>query len=141
MKHVGKTTLNGMVMQVQDMVKKLVKSVYPWIHLESKSWPDIVEKLMNYRPKLYVHNVVWTFPNTHRLKCNTDGASKGNPDLSSYTFCLRDSQEDLVYARAAGLGNTTNTEAELMAIYEALEYCLGRQLKEVTIETDSLSLV
>ncbi|KAG5585748.1 hypothetical protein H5410_046182 [Solanum commersonii] len=56
---------------------------------------------MNYRHKLHVHNVVWTFPNKHRLKCNTNGASKGNPGLNSYALCLYDSHGDLVYANEA----------------------------------------
>jgi len=140
-KHGGNTTLSGMVVQVQDMVRKLVKTLYPWIHLESNLWPDIVMKLKWYTPKLHYHSVLWKPPDTHRLKCNTDGASKGNPGLSSYGFCLRNSHGNLIYARAAGVGTTTNTEAEAVAIHEALEYCWENRLREVIIETDSLCLM
>ncbi|KAK4730438.1 hypothetical protein R3W88_023426 [Solanum pinnatisectum] len=123
------------------IIIKLVKTLYPWIHLESNLWPDIAMTLKWYTPKLHYHSVLWKPPDTHRLKCNTNGASKGNPGLSSYGFCLRNSHENLIYARAAGVGTTTNTKAEAVAIHEALEYCWENRLRKVIIETDSLYLM
>ncbi|KAH0636380.1 hypothetical protein KY290_036818 [Solanum tuberosum] len=141
LKHGGSLTFNGVVMQVQDMVKKLVKRLYPWIYLESTQWSYITRRLRRYKPTLHYHSVVWRPPDLQKLKCNVDGASKGNPGPSSYGFCQRNSQGDLIYARAAGVGNTTNFEAESLAIYESFEYCWEKQLREVIIETDSLTLV
>ncbi|KAH0637696.1 hypothetical protein KY289_037611 [Solanum tuberosum] len=141
LKHGGSSTFNGMVMQVQDMVKKLVKRLYPWIYLESTQWLDITRRLMRYKPTLHYHSVVWRPPDLQKLKCNVDGASKGNPGPSSYGLCRRNSQGDLIYARAAGVGNTTNIEIESLAIYESFKYCWEKQVREVIIETDSLTLV
>ncbi|KAK4706363.1 hypothetical protein R3W88_034058 [Solanum pinnatisectum] len=95
-------------------------------------------KLKWYTPKLHYHGVLWKSPDTHRLKCNTDGASKGNSGLSSYGFCLRTSHGNLIYARAAEVGTTTNTKAEAVAIHEALEYCWENRLIEVITKINSL---
>uniref|UniRef100_A0A0V0IH31 Putative ovule protein n=1 Tax=Solanum chacoense TaxID=4108 RepID=A0A0V0IH31_SOLCH len=94
-------------------------------------WGDTVRKLKVYKPKLHTHLVVWKPPDTGKLKYNTDGASKGNPGPRSYAFCLRDSQGNLVYARTAGMGEITNTEAKLWTIYKAVEFCWERKLREV----------
>ena len=97
-------------MQVQEMVRKLVKTLYPWIHLDSSLCLEIVKKHKWYKPKLHYHSVIWKTPDTHRLGCNTNGVSKGNLVLSAYGFCLRNSQGSLIYARSAEVGSHTNTE-------------------------------
>ncbi|XP_059290999.1 uncharacterized protein LOC132044521 [Lycium ferocissimum] len=43
--------------------------------------------------------VKWTFPDRRCFKCNTDGASKGNPGPSSAAFCSRDSSGEFIYAK------------------------------------------
>lgn len=43
----------------------------------------------------------------------------GNPRIGDLYFCLRNEKEDLIYAKAAGLGETTNVEAEILTIREA----------------------
>ncbi|KAK6791473.1 hypothetical protein RDI58_010554 [Solanum bulbocastanum] len=48
--------------------------------------------------KLYYLPVCWK-PPEGILKCNTDGASRGNPGRSSYGFWLRNSVGDLVYVQ------------------------------------------
>ncbi|XP_060195035.1 uncharacterized protein LOC132624247 [Lycium barbarum] len=63
--------------------------------------------------------------------CNTDRASRGNPGISSYTFCIRDELGDLVYAKAEGIGEATNTQAEMIAIKEALRYCRDRDFNKI----------
>lgn len=45
-KHRANTSLSGMVMKVQDLVKKLV---YPRIYMQTRLWPDIVQKLKCYK--------------------------------------------------------------------------------------------
>ncbi|XP_075084295.1 uncharacterized protein LOC142167870 [Nicotiana tabacum] len=71
-------------------------------------------------------------------KCNTDGASKGNPGPSSLGFCVRDDEGDVVYARAVDLGVTTNVMAEAKAILQGLEYCVEHDFHPLILETDSL---
>ncbi|KAK4721356.1 hypothetical protein R3W88_011589 [Solanum pinnatisectum] len=72
------------------------------------------------------------------LKCTTDGATRGNPELSFYGFCIRDHKGDLCYAQAGVLGQTTNVHAEARAILEALRYWVNTVDAEKVLETDSL---
>ncbi|KAH0746233.1 hypothetical protein KY285_007890 [Solanum tuberosum] len=66
----------------------------------------MVEKLKELRPKLHFFWVTWKYPNSQRLKCNTDGRSRGNLGLSSYGFCIRDDRGDLIFAEAQGIAIT-----------------------------------
>lgn len=45
------------------------------------------------------------------LKCNSDGASKGNLGPSSGAFCIRSDTRNLVYAEAIRLEEDTNLVA------------------------------
>lgn len=118
----------------------MVKSFFPWIKLSTWTWIDVVETIRPYKPRLHYHKVMWLKPGIGQAKCDTDGASRGNPGINSYGFCIRDDKGDLIYARAKGLGFDTNTVAEAMAIKEALEYCYDEDLRDFILETDSLSL-
>ncbi|XP_060170463.1 uncharacterized protein LOC132601391 [Lycium barbarum] len=86
------------------------------------------------------HEVKWNFPDRRCFKCNTDGASKGNPGQSSAVFCIRDSSGEFIYAMASLLTNTTNLVAKAMAIEEGIKYCVLRDLLLVIVETDSLTM-
>ncbi|KAF3632412.1 hypothetical protein FXO38_26175 [Capsicum annuum] len=86
-----------------------------------------------------LHNIVVKL-DMAKVKCNIYEASRGKPGMSSYDFCIRDDQGNVIYARAKGLGVTTNTLAESLAIKEALKYCYENNFKEFILETDSLSL-
>ncbi|KAK6789735.1 hypothetical protein RDI58_013535 [Solanum bulbocastanum] len=63
-----------MVWQVQDLVWKLIKTLYPWMKIGKKSWPYTIAMLKEYRPRLYCLGVTWQFPKKNKLKFNTDGA-------------------------------------------------------------------
>uniref|UniRef100_M1BF38 RNase H family protein n=1 Tax=Solanum tuberosum TaxID=4113 RepID=M1BF38_SOLTU len=139
-KHGGNTTFTEMVSQIHELIRKVMKLLYPRIRLDRRDCPDFIAKIKEYKPKLYVHSVVWKPPVAQKLKCNTDGASRGNPGMCSFSFCIRDDRGDIRYARAKRIGITTNTEAEVLAIHEALEYNYCNDLMGITIETDSLSL-
>lgn len=52
-------------------------------------------------------------------KYNIVGASRGNSSISSYDFCLRDDQGDLIHDKRANINDTTNIEAEIKAILQA----------------------
>ncbi|XP_060183256.1 uncharacterized protein LOC132613237 [Lycium barbarum] len=111
-----------------------------------KSVRDFVRKrenkqLSTYRPRIYYAKVLWRMPPSGRLKCNTDGASRGNPGKSSYGFCIRDNKGDLVYAQAKDIGISTNTESEAEAIKQAFKYCKENNLLHIQVETDSLVLL
>ncbi|XP_059310971.1 uncharacterized protein LOC132062414 [Lycium ferocissimum] len=86
------------------------------------------------------HKVKWNFPDRGCFKCNTDGASKGNPGPSSAAFCVRDSSGEFIYAMARILTETTNLVAEVVAIEEGITYCVLHDLLPVIVETDSLTM-
>lgn len=88
-------------------------------------WSEMVEYLERYKPKLYHLAVTWKPLAQGSLKCNTDGASKGNPGRSAYGFCLRNENGDLVYAQGEAIHKTTNIDAKAIAIREAIYHCLS----------------
>ncbi|KAK6777808.1 hypothetical protein RDI58_024526 [Solanum bulbocastanum] len=139
-KHGGKDTFIEMVWQVQDLVWKLIKTLYSWMKIGKTSWPHTIALLKECKPRLYCLGVTWKFPEKDKLKCNTDGACWGNPRNCASAFYVRDEKRDLIYAKARGIKIGTNTEAEVYAIKEALEFCLTLQVQGITMETDSLAL-
>ncbi|XP_060194967.1 uncharacterized protein LOC132624163 [Lycium barbarum] len=87
--------------------------------------------------------VNWRPPDRGWIKCNTDGAARGNPGRGSWGFCLRNENGDLIAAKAKELTNpaSTNTQAEAMAILQAIKYVEEKQFQQILIETDSLLLM
>lgn len=56
------------------------------------------------------------------FKCNTDGASKGNPQQNSYDFCIRNDAGYVLFAKAMELGLSTNIVAKARAIVKGLSF-------------------
>ncbi|XP_059291999.1 uncharacterized protein LOC132045436 [Lycium ferocissimum] len=85
-------------------------------------WSTLVQSLQNYSPRTKVIHVKWEPPELGWVKCNTDGASRGNPGRGSWSFCIRDENANLLVAKAKEMENPqcTNTQAEAMAILQAL---------------------
>uniref|UniRef100_M1AUB4 RNase H family protein n=1 Tax=Solanum tuberosum TaxID=4113 RepID=M1AUB4_SOLTU len=54
------------------------------------------------------------------MKCNINGASKGNPGPSSAEICIRDYNGNLVAAKGFKIQDTTNIVAEARAIRESI---------------------
>ncbi|KAH0755025.1 hypothetical protein KY290_025295 [Solanum tuberosum] len=102
--------------------------------------PQLMDTLQNYKPLLHYRVIRWTKPSEGWVTCNTDGASKGNPGISSYGYCIRDMNGDLMYAEAHNIGEATNMDTEVTAVWKALQYCLENDLRQVRLETDSLAL-
>ncbi|XP_059285194.1 uncharacterized protein LOC132038560 [Lycium ferocissimum] len=50
---------------------------------------------------------------------------------------LRNTDGNLIYAQAADIGITTNTDAEVMAIVEAMRYCRNEGLDNIIVQTNS----
>ncbi|KAH0708725.1 hypothetical protein KY284_010152 [Solanum tuberosum] len=81
-------------------------------------------------------------------------SSRGNPGLSSTTFCIRDHLGNLVIAKgfklqdstnlvAKGfkLQDSTNLVAEARAIREGLMFCMDNMIEQVIIESNSMAMV
>ncbi|XP_060196277.1 uncharacterized protein LOC132625704 [Lycium barbarum] len=100
-------------------------------------WEELIRMREEGTNRLKIIKVVWKFPPSGWLLCNTDGASRGNPGRSAYGFCLRNIDGNLIYAQAADIGITTNTNAEVMAIVEAMRYCRNEGLDNIIVQTDS----
>lgn len=71
------------------------------------------------------------------LKCNTDGASRGNPGPSASAFCLRNHEGRLLGAKGVKIVDSSNLVAEARAISEGLD----NHYSNIIIETDSLFMV
>jgi ribonuclease HI len=75
------------------------------------------------------------------LKCNTDGASCGNPGNAACGGIFRNSDADFVYGFAEPLGESTAYIAELSGVIRAIEIAFQKQWNNLWIETDSSSVV
>src|SRR5258708_28120998 len=56
------------------------------------------------------------------LIINTDGASRGNPGLSSYGFIIKTDDGVILHQEGKFIGHATNNIAEYTAVLKALEY-------------------
>lgn len=121
-------------------MQQLIKAKFPNLRNLPWQWSGCYDRIQGHRSNLFYHIVRWQMPETGWVKCNTDGACKGNPRISSYGFCIRDVNGDLLYAESDCIGVTTNIRAELTAILRALDYCNQHLLNHVILETDSLTL-
>ncbi|KAH0706212.1 hypothetical protein KY285_010708 [Solanum tuberosum] len=106
----------------------MMKKNYVWSKVSRNNWKAILRRASTYKQRLYHCIVRCEAPQEGMMKCNTDGASRGNPRSSAYGFCLRNSHGDLIYAAAENRGITTNVEAELRAILEAIKYCVAKNM-------------
>nr|XP_016462864.1 PREDICTED: uncharacterized protein LOC107785952 [Nicotiana tabacum] len=110
----------------------------PGIKGVTTNWTDLHENLANHVPKLRYTKVMWQLPHMGWIKCNTDGACRGDNRGASYGFCIRDGIGDLIYAQANVVKEATNNIAEARAILEALRYIVQMPFPACIIETDSL---
>ncbi|KAH0704871.1 hypothetical protein KY289_009947 [Solanum tuberosum] len=140
MKHEGKQT------SVARVIHNITRNMYMLVRLRKPfmtcpvNWPDMLLEWTSYKPKMKVKRVLWEFPPNGWVKYNTDGASRGNPGLSSYAFVLRNAKGDVEYVERASIENTTNTVAEAKAILEASKHCKKSQHNQIIIQTDSMLL-
>ncbi|XP_016461411.1 uncharacterized protein LOC107784749 [Nicotiana tabacum] len=93
-----------------------------------------------FTPPLKVTKVLWEMPPQGWIKVNCDGASRGNPGRSSIGYTLRDDEGNINYACGMLIHETTNNEAEALAIVEELKYCEAKGFAQVILQTDSLLL-
>ncbi|XP_075095079.1 uncharacterized protein LOC142173397 [Nicotiana tabacum] len=137
-KHGASVSTNRVIHEINRTLHQLARVRYTWMPNIPLLWPDMIQYFEGYKPTLTTTRVTWQLPFHGWYKCNTDGASKGNPAPSSLGFCMRDDKGDVVYARAVDLGVTTNVVAEAKAILQGLEYCVEHDLHPLILETDSL---
>ncbi|XP_060210738.1 uncharacterized protein LOC132637701 [Lycium barbarum] len=83
----------------------------------------------------------WTSPPQGWFKCNSDGASKGNPGPSSSAYCVRDSVREFIHASVRRIADTHCLVAEAKAMYNGIVYYVNIHLMPLYVETDSLTPV
>ncbi|XP_075077209.1 uncharacterized protein LOC142163953 [Nicotiana tabacum] len=93
-----------------------------------------------YSPKLKITKVLWELPEPGWMNVNTDEASKGNPRRSSIGYVLRNEIGDVLYACGREIQDSTNTEAEAVAMVEALKHYVEHSYLQIWLQTDSLLL-
>ncbi|XP_070045233.1 uncharacterized protein [Nicotiana tomentosiformis] len=131
---------NRVIHEVNKTLHNLARIKFPWLSHIPVLWPEMIQFFEAYKPILITRKFTWQLPRERWYKCNTGGASKGNPGPSSLGFCVRDDAGDLIYARSVNLDETTNVVAEAKAILQGLEYCYANSLHPLILETDCLLL-
>lgn len=77
--------------------------------------------------------MVWKASKIGMVKCNIDGASRGNPGRSSYGFCFRDQKGDIIYAEDGHIGFSTNIVAKATTIWRALQFGKLHQINNLLL--------
>lgn len=111
-----------MVQGCNKNIQLLIKVTYPHLTIGPMLWIGCFDYLQRQRPILQCKPISWIVPDKGWIKVNTDGASKGNPEISSYRFCLRNELENLIYVEARHIWITTSIYTEALGILRALQY-------------------
>ncbi|XP_024640521.1 uncharacterized protein [Medicago truncatula] len=71
------------------------------------------------------------------IKCNIDGAAKGNPGLSAAGGVFRDREGQFILCFSEPLGISTSYISEMHGAFRAIEIAFQRGWRNLWIETDS----
>ncbi|GAU46323.1 hypothetical protein TSUD_28400 [Trifolium subterraneum] len=85
-----------------------------------------------------IKEVIWCPPLFNWTKCNIDGASRGNPGLSSCASVFRNHEADVLCYFVEPLGIASSYSAELCGAMRATELAHQRNYINLWIETDSV---
>jgi ribonuclease HI len=99
-------------------------------------------KINIHHPKApVIKEIIWNPPLINWIKCNIDGASKGNPGIASCAGVFRNFTADFICGFAEPLGIATSYFAELCGAMRAVELAHQRNWLNLWIETDSTLVV
>ncbi|KAK4711125.1 hypothetical protein R3W88_005638 [Solanum pinnatisectum] len=116
----------SMLAEINRNIHSLAVVRYPWLQNIPKEWAMMVHFFENYKSGVY--------------KCNSDGASNGNPGPSSGGFCIRNWEGEFIYAATQELGVKTSLEAEVIALKRGLQFCVSNNLLPETPWSVSLMI-
>jgi ribonuclease HI len=85
-----------------------------------------------------IKEVLWQPPILDWIKCNSDGASAGNPGNSSCGGIFRNSEANFCGAFAYNLGIQSSLYAEIMGAILAIELAHHKGWNSLWLETDSM---
>jgi ribonuclease HI len=99
-------------------------------------------RVIVHQPKIPVlKEVCWEPPVLNWIKCNIDGASNGNPGLSSCGGIFRDHEANFIFAFAEPLGMSSSYVVEICGAMRAIEIAYQKQWMHLWLETDSSLVV
>ncbi|XP_075109005.1 uncharacterized protein LOC142180815 [Nicotiana tabacum] len=139
-KHGGSVTVNRVIYQVSTTMQSLIQYRKPTLKRVPHKWPDMLNMMESYFPKLMYSKVLWECPSPGWIKVNTDGTSRGNPGRSSIGYVLRNEEGDVIYGCGKEVQEGTNSEAEAQAVLEAMRFCVGNEFVLIELQTDSMML-
>jgi ribonuclease HI len=88
-----------------------------------------------------IKEVIWQPPSVNWIKCNTDGASSGNPGNAACGGVFRDHHANFVYAFAEPIGIETAYFAELCGVLKAIDIAYEKNWINLWVESDSSQVV
>jgi ribonuclease HI len=88
-----------------------------------------------------IKEVLWQPPILNWVKCNCDGASLGNPGLSSCGGIFRNSDALFLGAFSFNLGISSSLNAELVGAMLAIETAVNKGWSQLWLESDSMLVV
>lgn len=88
-----------------------------------------------------ITEVLWNPPLPTWIKCNTDGASSGNPGTSSCGGIFRNSEANCMGCFSEPLGVSTSFIAEMNGVMRAIEIAKEKQRLNLWVKTDSSLVV
>ncbi|KAH0665042.1 hypothetical protein KY285_026248 [Solanum tuberosum] len=115
--HGGAFSESKVIWEINDIILKVIKIRFKR-DFGRNNWPDIITELQRHNNSYNINIVRWIPPPINWVKCNTDGASRGNPGPSSAAFCIWDYSGSIVVAKGFKIHNTSNLVAEARAIRE-----------------------
>ncbi|GAU22346.1 hypothetical protein TSUD_106740 [Trifolium subterraneum] len=99
-------------------------------------------KVSIHPPKIpLLKEVLWQAPLVNWIKCNIDGAAKGNPGIAACGGVFRNSDANFIFCFAEPLGFASSYQAELCAAITAIEIAHTRNWHNLWLETDSTLVV
>ncbi|XP_019234932.1 PREDICTED: uncharacterized protein LOC109215344 [Nicotiana attenuata] len=138
MKYGDAVSTSRVIYQVLSILQGLVQVRKPGVRNVPHKWHELLSMMENYTPRLKVDKVCWELPGEGWLKVNTDGASRRNPGRSAIGYCVSNETGDVCYALGKEINEAINTEAEAVAIVDALRFCRLHQYSHVWIQIDSM---
>jgi len=88
-----------------------------------------------------IKEVLWQPPVLNWIKCNIDGACKGNPEPSSCGGIFRNATAEFVGAFACNLGISNSLIVELNGAMMAIEIASQKGWQHLWLETDSMLVI
>lgn len=85
--HGGNYTTSKVIWDINSTAQKFIKVKFKYTDVPS-TWPHMVALLDGFRPRFISKWVKWYPPPSDWWKCNTEGASRGNPGPMLLLFVL-----------------------------------------------------